>query len=94
MTKKTAKIMPVEFDNRYGDIYDYDRVVEPADPDRQGYRLLFTHDETEFEDDTGKGLRTLTYIRIYDTEGNLVDKKLMNREYSFGYGMDTYYYMQ
>lgn len=93
-TLEEGDYMPVEFDNRYGDIYDYDRVVEPADPDRQGYRLLFTHDETEFEDDTGKGLRTLTYIRIYDTEGNLVDKKLMNREYSFGYGMDTYYYMQ
>ncbi len=93
-TLEEGDYMPVEFDNRYGDIYDYDRVVEPADPDRQGYRLLFTHDETEFEDDTGKGLRTLTYIRIYDTEGNLVDKRLMNREYSFGYGMDTYYYMQ
>ena len=86
--------MPVAFDNRYGDIYDYYREIEPPYPDREGYRLLFTHDETEFEDDTGKGLRTLTYIRIYDMAGNLVGKKLMNREYSFGYGMDTYYYMK
>lgn len=86
--------MPVEFDNRYDDIYDYHRVIDPPYPDRQGVRLLFTHDETEFEDDTGKGLRTLTYIRVYDMDDNLIDKFLMNRKYSFGYGMDTYYYKQ
>lgn len=86
--------MPVAFDNRYADIYDYYREIEPAYEDRQGYRFLFTHDETEFEDDTGKGLRTLTYMRIYDTEDNLVDKLILNPLYSFGYGMDTYYYMK
>ena len=86
--------MPVEFDNRYGDIYDYDRVIPPAYENREGYHLMFTHDETEFEDDTGKGLRTLTYIRVYDTSGNLLKKHIMNRKYDFGYGMDTYYYMQ
>lgn len=85
--------MPVEFDNAYADIYDYDRVIEPAYPDREGYRFQFTHDETEFEDDNGKGLRTLTYMRIYDSSGVLVDKRILNRKYSFGYGMDTYYYM-
>lgn len=86
--------MPVAFDNRYGDIYDYYREIEPAYEDRQGYRFLFTHDEAEFEDETGKGLRTLTYMRIYDTEDNLVDKLILNPLYSFGYGMDTYYYMK
>ena len=86
--------MPIEFDNAYADIYDYDRKIEPAYEGREGYRLQFTHDETEFEDDTGKGLRTLTYMRIYDSSGTLVDKRILNKKYSFGYGMDTYYYMQ
>ena len=86
--------MPVEFDNAWGDVYDYDRKIEPAYSDRPGYRIQFTHDETEFEDDTGKGLRTLTYRRVYDSEGNVVEKKILNKEYSFGYGMDTYYYKQ
>ena len=85
--------MPVEFDNRYGDIYDYDRKIEPAYDDREGYRIQFTHDETEFEDDTGKGLRTLTYRRVYDSSGTLVEKVILNPVYSFGYGMDTYYFM-
>ena len=93
-TLEDEDYMPVAFDNRYGDIYDYYREIEPAYEDRQGYRFLFTHDETEFEDDTGKGLRTLTYMRIYDTEDNLVKKLILNPVYSFGYGMDTYYYMK
>lgn len=91
-TLEDEDYMPVEFDNAWGDVYDYDRIIEPAYEDREGYRLQFTHDETEFEDDTGKGLRTLTYRRVYDSHGNLVEKKTLNPMYSFGYGMDTYYY--
>ena len=93
-TLEDDDIMPIEFDNTYGDIYDYDRHIEPAYPDREGYRLWFTHDETEFEDDVGKGLRTLTYMRIYNSAGELVDKRILNKMYDFGYGMDTYYYMK
>lgn len=84
--------MPVEFDNSYENIYSYDRVIDPAYPDREGYKLKFTHDEQEFEDDYGKGIRTLTYIRIIDSAGNVVEKRIVNPLYSFGYGMDTYYY--
>ena len=86
--------MPVEFDNAWGDVYDYDRKIEPAYPDRPGYRIQFTHDETEFEDETGRGLRTLTYRRVYDASGTVVEKLILNRMYDFGYGMDTYYYMK
>lgn len=93
-TLEESDYMPVEFDNAWGDVYDYDRIIEPAYPDRPGYRIQFTHDETEFEDDTGKGLRTLTYRRVYDSDGNVVEKKILNKEYSFGYGMDTYYYKE
>lgn len=86
--------MPVEFDNAWGDVYDYDRKIDPAYPDRAGYRLQFTHDEQEFEDDNGSGIRTLTYRRVYDSEGNVVDKQILNKEYDFGYGMDTYYFKE
>ena len=92
-TLEDDDLMPIEFDNRYADIYDYDRKIAPAYEGREGYHLLFTHDETEFEDENGKGLRTLTYMRIYDSNENLVNKIILNPMYSFGYGMDTYYYM-
>ena len=93
-TLEADDYMPIEFDNAWGDVYDYDRKINPAYEGREGYRIQFTHDETEFEDDTGKGLRTLTYRRVYDSSGNLVEKLILNKEYDFGYGMDTYYYIQ
>lgn len=92
-TLEADDYMPVEFDNSWGDVYDYDRVIEPAYPDREGYKLKLTHDEQEFEDDTGKGLRTITYRRVYDSSGTVVEKKALNPTYSAGYAMDTYYYM-
>ena len=85
--------MPVEFDNSYGNIYDYDRVIDPAYPDREGVKIKFTHEENEFEDDTGKGLRTLTHRKIFDSRGNLLEDRIINPTYSAGYAMDTYYYM-
>lgn len=84
--------MPVEFDNSYPNVFDYDRVIEPAYPDREGYKLKFTHEENEFEDDYGKGLRTLTHRKVFDTYGNLVEDRIINRTYSAGYALDTYYY--
>ena len=84
--------MPVEFDNSYIDIYDYDRIIPPAYPDREGYKIKFTHEETEFEDETGRGLHTLTHRKVYDSAGNLVEDKITNPTYSAGYALDTYYY--
>ena len=84
--------MPVEFDNSYIDIYDYDRLIDPAYPDREGYKIKFTHEETEFEDDYGRGLHTLTHRKVYDSSGNLVEDKIINPTYSAGYALDTYYY--
>ena len=85
--------MPIEFDNSYSNIYDYDRKIDPAYPDREGYKIKFTHEENEFEDDTGKGLRTLTHRKVYDEKGNLVQDRIVNPTYSAGYALDTYYYM-
>ena len=84
--------MPIEFDNSYSNIYDYDRVISPAYPDREGYKIKFTHEETEFEDETGRGLHTLTHRKVYDSAGNLVEDKITNPTYSAGYALDTYYY--
>ena len=84
--------MPIEFDNSYIDIYDYDRVIPPAYPDREGYKIKFTHEESEFEDETGKGLHTLTHRKVYDSAGTLVEDKIVNPTYSAGYALDTYYY--
>ena len=84
--------MPVEFDNSYSNIYDYDRIVDPPYPDREGYKLKFTHEETEFEDDYGSGIRTLTHRKVIDSRGNVVQDRIINRTYSAGYAMDTYYY--
>ena len=86
--------MPVEFDNSYADIYDYDRKIAPAYPDREGYKIKFTHDENEFEDDYGKGLRTATHRKVYDSRGNLVEDFIINKTYSAGYALDTYYYKE
>ena len=85
--------MPIEFDNSYADIYDYDRVIEPAYEDREGYKIRFTHDEQEFEDDFGKGIRTATYRRVYSSDGTVVEKTVINPTYSAGYALDTYYFM-
>ena len=91
-TLEDGDYMPVEFDNSYIDIYDYDRVIPPAYPDREGYKIKFTHEETEFEDETGRGLHTLTHRKVYDSAGNLVEDKIINPTYSAGYALDTYYY--
>lgn len=91
-TLEEDDFMPVEFDNSYSNIYDYDRVIEPAYPDREGYKLKFTHEETEFEDDYGSGIRTLTHRKVIDKYGNVVQDRIINRTYSAGYAMDTYYY--
>ena len=84
--------MPVEFDNRLEGAYDYDRTIDPAYSDREGYTIKLTHDEWGFTDDYGDGIRTLTHRKVYDSTGRLVKDEITNSTYSEGYAMDTYYY--
>ena len=95
-TVTESDYMPLEFDNSYADIYDYDRVIAPAYPEREGYLIRLTHTEKEFWNRNGKGLRTLTHREVYDSEGNLVDDTVVNLHYGNGdgYAYDTYYYMK
>ena len=84
--------MPVEFDNSWGWSLTYDRVIEPADPDRPGYKIKLEHERYYFVDEQGEGARTLTYRRVYDTNGNLVAEGLLNPLLpNGGPAMDTYY---
>ncbi len=83
--------MPIEFDNSYYWMLDYDRLIEPAYPDREGYKIKFTCDRYSFEDALGSGTRTLTHRTVYDSSGVLVLDEIINPEISTGYAMDTYY---
>ena len=84
--------MPVEFDNTYYWMLDYDRVIEPSHPDRTGYKIKFTHERYAFEDGLGAGMRTLTHREVYNAAtGELVLDEIINPKISTGYAMDTYY---
>nr|MCR5089182.1 VanW family protein [Oscillospiraceae bacterium] len=84
--------MPVEFDNTWGWEYTYDRVIEPARTDRPGYKIKLEHEKYYFEEGERTGTRTLTYRRVFDTNGNLVAEDLTNMLLPNGLpGMDTYY---
>ena len=84
--------MPVEFDNTYTWQYDYDRVIEPADPDREGYTIKFSVEMWGFEDEFSPGTRTLTHRLVIDSEGNTVDDQILNATLANGnYALDTYY---
>lgn len=85
--------MPVEFDNTRGWEYVYDRVIEPADPNRPGYKIKLDHEKYYFADDLGEGYRTLTYRRVYDQDGNMVEEGLTNMLLENGLpAMDTYHF--
>ena len=84
--------MPVEFDNSWGWEYPYDRVIEPADPDRPGYKIKLEHEKYYFVDEQGEGMRTLTYRRVYDMAGTMVSDEMLNPLLpNGGPAMDTYY---
>ena len=84
--------MPVEFDNSWYWMLDYDRVIEPSYPDRQGYKIKFTHETYAFEDAIGYGSRTLTHREVYKADnGELVLDEIINPRIPSGYAMDTYY---
>lgn len=83
--------MPVEFDNSYSWIYDYDRFIDPSYPDREGYEIKLTNERYMFEDGIGSGTRTITHREIHDAEGNLILDEILNPMIASGYAMDTYY---
>ena len=84
--------MPVEFDNSWGWEYPYDRMIEPADPDRPGYKIKLEHEKYYFVDEQGEGMRTLTYRRVYDMAGTMVSDEMLNPLLpNGGPAMDTYY---
>ena len=84
--------MPVEFDSSYSWVYDFDKFIDPAYPDRDGYTIKLTHETYGFEDDVGSGYRTLTHRQVIDADGNIVVDEITNSKLSNGnYAMDTYY---
>lgn len=84
--------MPVEFDSSYSWVYDFDKFIDPAYPDRDGYTIKLTHETYSFEDDVGLGYRTLTHRQVIDADGNIVVDEITNSKLSNGnYAMDTYY---
>lgn len=91
-TLEDGDYMPVEFDNSWGWEYPYDRLIEPADPDRPGYKIKLEHEKYYFVDEQGEGVRTLTFRRVYDTAGNMVAEGMLNPLLpNGGPAMDTYY---
>lgn len=84
--------MPVEFDNSWGWALTYDRIIDPADPNRPGYKIKLEHERYYFMDEQGEGSRTLTYRRIYDMAGTMIHEDLLNPLLpNGGPAMDTYY---
>ena len=83
--------MPIEFDNSYSWIYDYDRFIDPAYPDRDGYEIKLTNERYMFEDGIGSGTRTITHREVHDADGNLILDEILNPLISTGHAMDTYY---
>ena len=90
-TLEDGDYMPIEFDNTYYWMMDYDRVIEPAYPDREGYKIKFSTERFGFEDTLGYGTRTLTHRVVYDSYGNKVFDEIINPKIASGYAMDTYY---
>ena len=84
--------MPVEFDNTYGWTYDYDRFIDPAYPDREGYTIKFLVDIYNGTEEDGRFFyRTITHRQVIDQEGNIVEDTILNPGEPGKYAMDTYY---
>ena len=93
-TLEDTDYMPVEFDNTASYTWDlvYVRQVEPAYPDREGYKIKFETERYSFEDDMGPGRRTITHREVYNSAGEKILDEVLNPTISTGYAMDTYYY--
>ena len=77
-TLEDTDYMPVEFDASYLWKFDYDRYVETMHPDRPGYKIKLDHDVYTDYGDFGTLTSTQTWRRVYDTDGNLVEEKIVN----------------
>ena len=92
-TLEETDYMPVEFDNTASYTWDliYDRVIEPAYPDREGYKIKFETERYSFEDAMGAGRRTITHREVFNSAGVKVLDEVLNPMIATGYAMDTYY---
>ena len=94
-TLEDGDYMPIAFDNRNPWGWEFSShfwEVDPPYPDRPGYTIKLTHEAYGFEDEIGPGVRTLTYRRVYDENGEMVLDELLNPPLPNGYAaMDTYY---
>ena len=88
----SSDYMPIRFDNTWGGDQNAFLTETPYDPTRPGYRILLTHEEQQFTDASGAGIRTLTHRKILDAAGMLVRDEILNQRLSGdSYAMDTYY---
>lgn len=84
--------MPVEFDNTYSWTYDYDRFIDPAYPDREGYTIKFVVDIYNGTEEDGRFYyRTITHRQVIDQDGVIVEDTILNPGEPGKYAMDTYY---
>ena len=80
------------FDNTYGWTYDYDRFIDPAYPDREGYTIKFLVDIYNGTEEDGRFYyRTITHRQVIDQAGNIVEDTILNPGEPGKYAMDTYY---
>ena len=88
----SSDYMPIRFDNTWGGDQNAFLTETPYDLTRPGYRILLTHEEQQFTDASGAGIRTLTHRKILDAAGMLVRDEILNSKLPDGsYAMDTYY---
>jgi hypothetical protein len=88
----SSDYMPIRFDNTWGGDQNAFLNETPYDLTRPGYRILLTHEEQQFTDASGEGIRTLTHRKILDAAGMLVRDEILNSKLPDGsYAMDTYY---
>ena len=91
-TLEDDDFMPVEFDNSKGWEFTYDRVIEPADPDRPGYKIKLEVDRYTDSDEQGERISTQTWRRVYDSEGNMVYEDSTNMLLPNGlHALDVYH---
>ncbi|MBR6790388.1 MAG: VanW family protein, partial [Oscillospiraceae bacterium] len=84
--------MPILFDNSWSGNRNGSIPVGAIEYSRPGYRILLTHEEQQFTDASGAGIRTLTHRKILDAAGMLVRDEILNSKLPDGsYAMDTYY---
>ena len=91
-TLEEDDFMPVEFDNTWGWANVYDRYIEPADPNRPGYKIKLTHEQWFYTDAVGDGTATMTHREVWDQDGNLVLDEEINAFLPNGQrALDVYY---